>query len=40
MIILEAANSGYENIYFTLDEIKTRPLKIIGRVLYSKTLFK
>ena len=40
MMILEAANPSYENIYFTLDEIKTRPLKIIGRVLYSKTLFK
>ena len=40
MLILEAANPSYENLYFTNEEIKTRPLKIIGRVLYSKTIFK
>jgi repressor LexA len=40
MLILEAANPGVENRYFTIDEVEELPVKIIGKVLYSKTIFE
>ncbi len=39
MIILEAANSDIENRYFTSEEIKNLPVRIIGKVLSSKTYY-
>ena len=38
-LILEAANPTVENRYFSKEEIETLPVKIIGKVLYSKTEF-
>lgn len=38
-LILEAANPTVENRYFSKKEIETLPVKIIGKVLYSKTEF-
>lgn len=40
MLILEAANPGIENRYFTPKEVEELPVKIIGKVLYSKTFFE
>ena len=40
MLILESANIGVENKYFTPKEVDELPVKIIGKVLYSKTLFE
>ncbi len=39
MLILEAANPSYENKYFTNEEVASLPVKIIGKVVYSKTTF-
>lgn len=39
ILILEAANSSYKNMYFTKDEVESLPVKIIGKVIYSKTIF-
>lgn len=39
MLILEAANPDIENRYFSQDEIKNLPVKIIGKVLSSKTYY-
>ena len=39
MLILEAANPDIENRYFGPDEIKNLPVRIIGKVLSSKTYF-
>ena len=39
MLILEAANPAYENKYFTNKEVENIPVKIIGKVVYSKTTF-
>lgn len=38
-LILEAANPTVENRYFSKEEVETLPVKIIGKVLYSKTEF-
>jgi repressor LexA len=40
MLILEAANPAVENRYFTPKEVNELPVKIIGKVLYSKTIFE
>ena len=40
MLILEAANPGIENRYFIPKEVEELPVKIIGKVLYSKTFFE
>lgn len=37
MVILEAANPDVENRYFTQQEVKTLPVRIIGEVLSVKT---
>ena len=39
VLILEAANPKVENRYFTQEEVETLPVKIIGRVLYTKHEF-
>ena len=39
ILILEAANAAYENKYFTKAEVSELPVSIIGRVVYSKTMF-
>ena len=39
MLILEAANPDIENRYFGPDEIKNLPVRIIGKVLSSKTYY-
>lgn len=39
ILILEAANAVYENKYFTKAEVSELPVSIIGRVVYSKTMF-
>ena len=39
ILILEAANAAYENKYFTKAEVIELPVSIIGRVVYSKTMF-
>ena len=36
LLILEAANPQVETRYFTQDEVETLPVKIIGKVLYSR----
>ena len=38
-LILEAANPTVENRYFSKEEVETLLVKIIGKVLYSKTEF-
>lgn len=39
ILILEAANPAYKNLYFSKDEIASLPVTIIGKVVYSKTVF-
>ena len=39
MMILEAANPEVENRYFTSNEIKELPVRVIGQVLSCKTYF-
>lgn len=39
ILILEAANPAYENKYYTNEEVEKLPVKIIGKVIYSKTTF-
>jgi repressor LexA len=39
MMILEAANPEVENRYFTMNEIKELPVRVIGQVLSCKTYF-
>lgn len=39
MLILEAASPDIENRYFSQEEIKNLPVKIIGKVLSSKTYY-
>lgn len=39
MLILEAANASIPTRYFTAQEIESLPVQIIGKVLYSKTVF-
>ncbi len=39
LLILEAANPNYENRYFTGKEIEELPVRIIGKVLYTKITF-
>lgn len=39
MIILEAANPAYETKYYSQEEVESLPVQVIGRVVYSKTLF-
>lgn len=39
LLILEAANPNIETRYYTLQEINNLPVKIIGKVLYSRTDF-
>lgn len=39
ILILEASNPQVQNRYFTPDDIDSFPVRIIGRVLYSKTLY-
>lgn len=40
LLILEAANPQVENRYFTPKEIKTLPVHIIGKVIYSRSDFE
>lgn len=37
MLILEATNPEYENHYYTAEEVSSIPIRIIGKVIYSKT---
>ncbi len=39
LLILEAASTEVENRYFTSEEVRTIPVRIIGRVLYSRSDF-
>ena len=39
MLILEATNPAYENRYYSEEDIKEIPIKIIGKVLYNKVVF-
>lgn len=39
MLILEATNPAYENRYYSEQEVKEIPIRIIGRVLYNKVTF-
>lgn len=39
LLILEAANPNIETRYYTLQEVNNLPVKIIGKVLYSRTDF-
>lgn len=39
VFILEAANPNVENRYFTPQEVQELPVKIIGKVIYSRTDF-
>lgn len=39
LFILEAANPNYENKYFTPQEVEELPVKVIGKVLYSRSDF-
>ncbi len=39
MLILEAANPDVENRYFTAQEVKDLPIRIIGKVLSCKTYY-
>ncbi len=40
LLILEAANPDVENRYFSLKDVEDIPVRIIGKVLYSKTVFE
>ncbi|WP_296880363.1 S24 family peptidase [Thomasclavelia sp.] len=37
LLILEAANPNYNNRYFTAKEVEELPVKILGKVIYSKS---
>lgn len=39
MLILEAGNPAVENRYFTMSEASNSAIKILGKVLYCKTLY-
>lgn len=39
MLILEATNPQVENHYFTKEEVEYLPVRIIGKVVYTKTYF-
>ena len=39
MLILESSNQSVPSRYFTAQEVNELPVKVIGRVLYSKTIF-
>lgn len=39
MLILEAGNPAVENRYFTMSEASNLAIKILGKVLYCKTLY-
>lgn len=39
MMILEAANPEYENRYFSASEIRDLPVRILGKVISSKTYY-
>ena len=39
MLVLEATNPLTENIYFSQQEIQQLPIRIIGKVIYTKTYF-
>lgn len=39
ILILEAANPAYTNKYFTQAEVDALPVKVIGKVIYSKSVF-
>ena len=39
MMILEAANPDYETRYFTAREVRSLPVRILGRVISCKTYF-
>jgi len=39
MIVLEASNPQVQNRYFTPEEVEQLPVKIIGKVVYAKTIY-
>lgn len=39
LLILESANPRYETRYYTQDEVESLPIRIIGKVLYSRIQF-
>ena len=39
MLILEASNQSVPSRFFTAQEVEELPVKVIGKVLYSKTIF-
>ncbi len=39
MLILEATNPQVENRYFSMSEVENLPVRIIGKVVYTKTYF-
>ena len=39
MLILEATNPLVENRYFSNEEVEQLPVRIIGKVVYTKTYF-
>jgi repressor LexA len=39
MLVLEATNPLTENRYFSQQEIQQLPIRIIGKVIYTKTYF-
>ena len=39
MLILEATNPQVENRYFTKEEVEYLPVRIIGKLVYTKTYF-
>ena len=39
LMVLEAANPEVENLYFTRDEVRALPVRIIAKAVFSKTYF-
>lgn len=39
MLVLEATNPQVENRYFSMQEVETLPVRVIGKVVYTKTYF-
>ena len=39
LMVLEAANPEVENRYFTRDEVRALPVRIIAKAVFSKTYF-
>lgn len=37
LLILEATNAEYETRYYTKEQVKSIPIQILGKVIYSKT---